>query len=311
MCEVQSDKATVEITSRYDGKIVKVNYQEGDIVKVGTALVDIETDEASNQTKLVNEPIPTKSAVTSNESDSFSHADTPYSGLTLTTPAVRKIAKENKIELSSVIGTGPKGRILKEDILSIIGNNRYVPSLHSPVKPVITSIYQPATTSTTTPAPTPAPTPIITQNPIQTQITQNKVIPIRGIQRLMVKTMNSANQIQHLTLCEELYFSEIVKLRQKLKKIAEKRDIKLSYLPILLKLLSQALIQFPMLNSTVNSEVTEVTYHSNHNFGVAIDTSKGLIVPVIKNIQNKSIFDIAIELNQLQVCTLILFIYFI
>jgi 2-oxoisovalerate dehydrogenase E2 component (dihydrolipoyl transacylase) len=90
-------------------------------------------------------------------------------------------------------------------------------------------------------------------------------------------------------------------LRHELKSHFSKRGVKISYMPLLIKATSMALKQYPMMNATVNSDVTEMIYHENHNIGIAMDTPKGLVVPVIKQVQNKSVFEIAYELNQLQV----------
>lgn len=77
--------------------------------------------------------------------------------------------------------------------------------------------------------------------------------------------------------------------------------LKLSYMPLLIKATSLALTKFPMLNATVNADVTEMIYHGQHNIGVAMDTPKGLIVPVIKGVQQKSVIEVASELSLLQV----------
>ncbi len=113
--------------------------------------------------------------------------------------------------------------------------------------------------------------------------------------------------MKHLTYCEEIQFNKFKVLRENLKGALQKQHgLKLSYMPLLIKATSLALVKFPMLNATVNSDVTEMIYHGQHNIGVAMDTPKGLIVPVIKGVQNKSIVDIAIELNQLQVLLLLI-----
>jgi 2-oxoisovalerate dehydrogenase E2 component (dihydrolipoyl transacylase) len=125
-------------------------------------------------------------------------------------------------------------------------------------------------------------------------------VPIRGVKRLMVKSMQAAQQVQHLTLMEEVNMDSLVRVRSELKVVAEKRGLKLSYLPFVIKAASLALTQFPMLNSTVNADVTEVVYHANHNIGVAMDTPNGLVVPVLRAVQNKSIFEISQELTALQ-----------
>lgn len=117
---------------------------------------------------------------------------------------------------------------------------------------------------------------------------------------MMVKSMTAALQVQHLTYCEEISFDKLKKLRNDLKVQAAARGVKLSYMPIMIKATSMALLQFPMLNATVNAEVTEMTYHANHNIGIAMDTPRGLVVPVLKQVQNKSILEIAADLGQLQ-----------
>ena len=273
ICEVQSDKATVEITSRFDGKIVKLHHDIGTVVKVGSALLDIASAStgavSTGETAKAKTNIPAVAAAT--EHNTLSHK-------VLTTPSVRKIAKENNLDLSLVPGTGPKGRILKEDVLRFIKGES---------KPAVAS---PPTTSS-------SPTQV---SAVSNSAQQDTVIPIRGVQRLMVKSMTAANAVQHLTLCEEVTFDKLRVLRQQLKPRLDKKGVKLSYMPIIIKATSLALSQFPQLKAMVNSDVTEITHHANHNIGVAMDTPRGLIVPVIKSVQDKSIAQIAAELNVLQ-----------
>lgn len=198
----------------------------------------------------------------------------------LTTPSVRKIAKENKLDLSQVRGTGPKGRILKEDVLRFLKGES---------APVAAKAASPAAPS----APVSA--------PVTVTAAADTVIPIRGVQRLMVKSMNAANAVQHLTLGEEVCFDKLRSLRAQLKPLLHKQHgVKLSYLPLVIKATSLALSQYPQLNASVNAEVTQIVQHASHNIGVAMDTPRGLLVPVIKNVQDKSIAQIAKELNELQ-----------
>lgn len=276
ICEVQSDKATVEITSRYDGVITKIFHDEGAIVKVGSALLDIDTPSVESSEPVVEKEAPTKDtpATSSTSSAAPTHGDISK---VLTTPAVRKIAKDNKIDLTLVKATGPKGRIIKEDVLNYIKNGNSNPSCPAAK----------TTSSTTSSAPS--------------NVDEVTVIPIRGVQRLMVKSMNAANAVKHLTLGDEVIFNNLIKLRNNLKSTLAKKNIKISYLPFIIKASSLALNEYPSINSTVNAECTEIYQHSSHNIGVAMDTPKGLIVPVIKNVQNKSIIEIAKELNELQV----------
>jgi 2-oxoisovalerate dehydrogenase E2 component (dihydrolipoyl transacylase) len=117
---------------------------------------------------------------------------------------------------------------------------------------------------------------------------------------MMVKSMSAAALVKHLTLGEDVLCDGLVRMRNALKSEAASRGIRLSYMPFIIKATSLALAQYPQLNATVSSDVTEMIYHYNHNIGIAMDTPKGLIVPVIKAVQEKSIFDIALELATLQ-----------
>ncbi len=294
ICEVQSDKATVEITSKYDGTVVAVHHEEGSIVNVGSALVDIATEEgiggasATPQAILSSEKIGAPVLNNPQAKISSPSIHTP-SGNVLTTPAVRKIAKENNINLNTVTGTGPRGRILKEDIINYMrhGGSAFSAGVVSSAASI------PSPQSAVNTEPIPASNVIVPTG-------QDQVVPIRGIKRLMVKSMQVAQQIQHLTLCEEVNMNKLVETRRELKRVAEKKDLKLSYMPFIIKAASMALDQYPMLNATVSADVTSMTYHANHNIGVAVDTPQGLVVPVIKSVQSKSIFEIAQEMSHLQ-----------
>lgn len=128
---------------------------------------------------------------------------------------------------------------------------------------------------------------------------QDREVEIRGLQRTMVKTMTQANTIPHFGYCDEVELDQLVILREELKPIAESRGVKLSYMPFILKATSLALKQYPILNSSVNADVTKLIYKASHNLGIAMDTPQGLLVPNIKNVQALSIFEIAGELNRL------------
>lgn len=310
ICEVQSDKATVEITSKYDGVVVAVHHEEGAIVQVGSALVDIavEGEDATPESdlKLNNEPdevekltIPHEPVAMANESAmpmATQSQNNNGGGPILTTPAVRKIAKENNVNLHLVAGSGTKGRILKEDVLAYINGGGAQSMTHANTA---------ATTAPTTAVDTQQqvnnkPPVMPTLNIVAAPLVEDKVMPIRGVQRLMVKSMQKANEVQHLTLGEEISMTKLVHSRKELKSVAKEQGLSLSYMPFLIKAASLALHQYPALNATVNEEVSEIRQHSSHNIGVAMDTPSGLVVPVIHNVQNKSLFDITADLMSLQ-----------
>lgn len=121
-----------------------------------------------------------------------------------------------------------------------------------------------------------------------------------AIQKMMVKSMNAALQIPHFGYADEVQMDALHQLRQELKPLAEQRGIKLSFMPFMIKAASLALKQYPSLNATVSEDETSVTYVAAHNISLAMDTPSGLIVPNVKDVQRKSILEIAEELNRLQ-----------
>jgi 2-oxoisovalerate dehydrogenase E2 component (dihydrolipoyl transacylase) len=105
--------------------------------------------------------------------------------------------------------------------------------------------------------------------------------------------------IPHFTVSEEIEMDVLIALRKQLKPEFEGKDVKLTFMPIFIKALSMALKQFPIINAQVNDECTEVTYFDDHNIGMAVDSKIGLLVPNVKQVQNKSLFQVAVEVNRI------------
>lgn len=120
------------------------------------------------------------------------------------------------------------------------------------------------------------------------------------MQKMMVKSMNAALQVPHFGYADEVEMDALYQLRLDLKPLAEQRGLKLSFMPFIIKAASLALKQYPNLNATVSSDEMSVTYVAAHNISVAMDTPVGLLVPNVKDVQHKSILEIAEELNRLQ-----------
>ncbi len=303
IAELQSDKANVEVTSRYTGKITKIHYAVGDLAKVHTPLVDILLDASESAAPAATAaaaPSPSSSSSSQSSSPSSSSSTSGHSGPVLTTPAVRRIAKEHNIDLSKVAPTGRDGRVLKEDVLAYLEGSPLahqappqfaLPTAASAVPPPPPSV----TTTTTTEAGGLAH--VVARKAV---VGADREVEIRGLQRAMVKTMTASNQIPHFGYSDEIVVDQMVALRDELRPIAEARGVKLSYMPFILKAISLALKSYPVLNSSVNADVSKIIYKASHNLGVAMDTPQGLIVPNIKDVQVLTIFEIAQELNRLQ-----------
>lgn len=263
VCSVQTDKATTDITSRFAGTVTKLHFSPGEIAKVGLPLLTLETDEEGDvQVQEVKQKAPER------------FEETVVSPLA--TPAVRRLAKEHDVDLSKVKATGPGGRILKYDVMVYM-------------KELGTSDVEDT-----------SPDDILSSKVEISSKGQDKVIKTSGLARIMVQSMTKAAMVPAMGLCDELDISELVHLKTLLKLEAVDKGIKLTMFPFILKAASIALLDFPILNGLVNEDASEVLAKGDHNIGLAMDTPRGLLVPNIKNIESRSILDIAIELNRLQ-----------
>uniref|UniRef100_A0A3B3R789 Dihydrolipoamide acetyltransferase component of pyruvate dehydrogenase complex n=1 Tax=Paramormyrops kingsleyae TaxID=1676925 RepID=A0A3B3R789_9TELE len=290
ICEVQSDKASVTITSRYDGVIRKLHYDVDSIALVGTPLVDIETEPTEGTSKDVV------------ETPAMSHEEHTHQEIkghkTQATPAVRRLAMENNIKLSEVVATGKDGRILKEDILNYLSKQTGAilpPTPYQEIQPPPPSAA-PSAAKQKDRAPPGVSRPV-SHRPVFTG--KDHTEPLKGFHKAMVKTMTAALKIPHFGYCDEVDMSKLVRLRSELKDLAEARGIKLTYMPFFMKAASLGLLQYPILNASLDDGCQNITYKAAHNIGLAMDTPQGLLVPNVKNVQMLSIFDIAVELNRL------------
>ncbi|WP_339720185.1 2-oxo acid dehydrogenase subunit E2 [uncultured Paraglaciecola sp.] len=267
--EVMTDKALVEIPAKYSGQVTKLYYAEGDIAKVHSPLFEMQINADDGQPqetavvqKQVDDNIPTATKLAAKQGD----IDTakPASGKALASPAVRRLARELEIDLSQVAGSGDKGRVLKDDL---------------------TSVSSPEILSTSA----------------RFETTGGKrVEPIRGIKAVMAKhMMHSVFTVPHFSVSEEIEMDNLMQARGQIKGSFEKEGIKLSFMPFFIKAMSLALEKFPIINSQVNADCSEVTYFDDHNIGIAVDSKVGLVVPNIKGVQRLSLLEIAKKSNEL------------
>ncbi|GMT17024.1 hypothetical protein PFISCL1PPCAC_8321, partial [Pristionchus fissidentatus] len=288
LCEVQSDKATVTISSRYDGVIKKLHYSVDDVARVGKALLDIEVEGEVEGVEEVKEekkesPAPAAAAAAASEGAAASEA-AAADGKVLATPAVRRVAIENNVDLSKVAATGKGGRVLKEDVLRHIGQ--------------ISGAASPSSTNVRS-SPAVGGAPAAAAARVFAPLSADVVVPIRGYTRAMVKSMSEALKIPHFGYNDEFIVNGLVDVRKELKGLAKERGVKLSYMPFFIKAASLGLLEFPSLNATVDKELENVTQRAAHNMCLAMDTPGGLVVPCIKHCEQRTIFEIAAELDRL------------
>ncbi|VVA96752.1 unnamed protein product [Arabis nemorensis] len=271
LCEVQSDKATIEITSRFKGKVAHISHSPGDIIKVGEILVRLAVEDAQDALLVTSE-------CSGNVDPGVSKQKTDSLVGALSTPAVRNLAKDLGIDINVIIGSGKDGRVLKEDVLRFGDQKRIVTDSVSSENPVLGGDAVSTITSDF----------------------EDKIVPLRGFNRAMVKTMTMATKVPHFHFVEEINCDALVELKQFFKENNTDSTIKHTFLPTLIKSLSMALSKYPSVNSCFNEESLEIILKGSHNIGVAMATEHGLVVPNIKNVQSLSLLEITKELSRLQ-----------
>lgn len=306
VCEVQSDKASVTITSRYDGVISKLYHEVDETALVGSPLVDIELDsgEAPDPTG-ASQVVDTPPEQAVSQSTQMTREEIKGDGKALCTPAVRRLAMENNVVLTDVAGSGKGGRIMKEDIVKFI-EERDSPAVAEILPPpppsiAVTAAKAKAATRAKSPSPPPRAAPPVAPRVAPTIVVgEDRTEALKGIKKAMAKSMAAALTIPHFGYCDEIDLTNLVGLRTQLKSLTSERGVKFSYMPVFIKAASLALAQYPGLNCHIDAKAENITYKAAHNIGIAMDTPDGLLVPNVKNCQSLSIFEIAAELNRLQ-----------
>jgi len=290
MVEVMTDKATVEIPSPVAGTIDTVFAKEGETIEVGKVLVVIR-EEGKAEVKKPEPPREAPVKTAPKEAAPVSREVTPIEtdkskavpfGV-LATPATRKLARDLDVDLGAVKGTGLHGRVTKEDVqMAAAGHEAAVPR---PSHTAVSSTSMVPHTVQTTPAPQ--------RGALQT-------IPLRGVRKKIAEAMqHSKRTAAHFTYVEEVDMSAVVALRASVLEEAKRRNVKLSYLPFIIKALIPCLQEFPYLNSSLDDEKEQIVLKGDYNIGIATDTPNGLIVPVIKNADQKNIWQLATEISVL------------
>ncbi|MGS0680673.1 dihydrolipoyllysine-residue acetyltransferase [Shewanella sp. 125m-7] len=277
IADVMTDKALVQIPAMKNGKIAKLHYRKGQLARVHAPLFAIEvvsdTESATDSEASETSTVAANATVTKNEF-------VPQ-GKALASPAVRRLARSLDIDISTVTGSGKNGRVYKEDV-----------ERHQ------TGAANASTTSHS-------------QSAVNTDLQvsaknenvnhhADRVEPIKGVRAVMAKMMmESVSSIPHFTYCEEFDLTDLVALRESMKKKYSSDEVKLTMMPFFMKSMSLALAQFPDMNSRVNADCTEQTYLASHNIGMAVDSKVGLLVPNVKDVQDKTILEIAAEITRL------------
>lgn len=290
---LESDKATMEIPASQSGVIQELRIKVGDKVKSGDVIATLKVADVTSQPEAVKEESKKSQTIkeslsaeknikASNEKPQVSQSS-PQSSLfkgpsreVHAGPAVRKMARMMRVDLAEVAGSGPKGRILKEDVESFVakvmdtkrqGGGQGFPA----VRTVDYAAFGPI-----------------------------EEIALNKIKRLTAKNMSAAwVHVPHVTQFDEADISELDEFRNKLKTEANEKGIKLTFMAFLLKATAKALQDWPRFNSSLGSDGGTLILKQYIHIGIAVDTPNGLVVPVVKDVDKKGVMQLAEELMEI------------
>ncbi|MBC3085822.1 MAG: 2-oxo acid dehydrogenase subunit E2 [Staphylococcus capitis] len=306
LAEVQNDKSVVEIPSPVSGTVEEVLVDEGTVAVVGDVIVKIDapdaeemqfkgshSDDSSSKQEEKQEEAPAEEESTSSSQTqqastaSNQEAEVDENKTVKAMPSVRKYARENGVNIKAVTGTGKNGRITKENVDAYL-NGGSTDSASNESAAASSTGNEETSTSASQSVPE-GDFPETTEK-------------IPAMRKAIAKAMvNSKHTAPHVTLMDEIDVQELWDHRKKFKEIAAEQGTKLTFLPYVVKALVSALKKYPALNTSFNEEAGEVVHKHYWNIGIAADTDKGLLVPVVKHADRKSIFEISDEINELAV----------
>ncbi|KRU16868.1 MULTISPECIES: dihydrolipoamide acetyltransferase family protein [Bacillus] len=308
LAEVQNDKAVVEIPSPVKGKVLELKVEEGTVATVGQTIITFdapgyenlqfkgseEEGEAKTEAQVQgtaeagNEP--EKKEVAQEEAAATGagaqeQVDADPNKRVIAMPSVRKYAREKGIEIYKVAGSGKNGRVLKEDIDSFVNGGS---AAQEAAPQAAESAKEEAAPKAAAAAPV-----------LEGEFPETRE-KMSGIRKAIAKAMvNSKHTAPHVTLMDEVDVTNLVAHRKQFKQVAADQGIKLTYLPYVVKALTSALKKYPVLNTSIDDKTDEVVQKHYYNIGIAADTEKGLLVPVVKNADRKAIFEVSNEINEL------------
>ena len=315
LAEVQNDKAVVEIPSPVEGTVEEILVEEGTVAVVGDVLIrfdapgyedlklkgddhaDAKADAGEEKTEAqvqatVEAGQDVAKAEVKVEGEIVSASDVAVAKRVSAMPSVRKFAREQSVDIRQVTGSGKNGRILKEDIEKFLAGGGQEEA--------------PVATETTTE------THVEAAAETKAEAKPQVVVPegdfpetrekISGIRKAIAKAMvHSKQTMPHVTLMDEVDVTALVAHRKKYKDLAAERGAKLTFLPYVVKALVAMLREFPEFNRSYDDASEEIIQKHYYNIGIAADTERGLLVPVIKHADRKSLFSVSKEINDLAV----------
>lgn len=281
--EIMTDKAAMEIPCPAAGVVTALHGTEGQIVPVGKALLTLKAEgaAASGTAAPAGQVAP---AAPATEATPGAKAEAPApvapqaaspapaaGAKALASPATRKLAREKGLELATLAGSGPGGRVTHDDVLKASSAPAAAPAPAAPARP--------------------AHAPLVVSGEVER-------IPLRGLRRKIAEKMvQSAYTAPHVTTFDELDMTALIALRARLKPKAEAQGAKLSFMPFFMKAVTAAIKEFPLFNASLDEATQEIVVKHDIHLGFAAATDNGLMVPVVKHADRKGLVQLATEMH--------------
>lgn len=297
VAEIMTDKATVEVPTPIGGTVQEFKFKKGDIIKVESVLLTLSGASAGAMAQSPNghspaataptaRPTPTQVAATPAMSASTGGIYPPVAdSRVLATPATRRLAREMGVDINGLSGTGLASRVTRDDVLTAKGGTSRISA----------GVGGTGAVSAGTPTMS-FPKPAFNSTNAQAE----ERVDLIGIRKKIAQNLQMSKAIiPHFTLMDEADVTQLVIMRESLKDFAEKNGTKITYLPIVMKALIATIKEFPQFNASIDDAASQIVYKKYFNIGFAADTPNGLVVPVIKNADQKTILEISKEIIEL------------
>ncbi|WP_054940870.1 2-oxo acid dehydrogenase subunit E2 [Paenibacillus ihuae] len=296
--EVQNDKAVVEVPCPVNGTVLEVRVKDGQVCRVGEVVAIIAAEGEVPQQEGGHAEAPAAQEAAPAPAAAQAAAPAPNRDI-LATPSVRKFARDQSVDISKVNGSGKNGKITHEDVEAFLKGGSAAPAAApAAAAPAASAAAATAPAAAAAPA-AKAAAPAAASGNVSLE---EERVPFKGIRKAIANAMvKSAYTAPHVTIMDEVDVTELVAFRARMKPVAEKKGVKVTYLPFIVKALVAASRQFPALNAMIDESTNEIVYKKYYNIGIATDTDNGLIVPVIKDADRKSIWMIASAITDLAV----------
>ena len=320
LVEIQNDKSVEELPSPVSGEIKKIHVPAGQIAQLGQVIVDIDSPDHNGSSEEEGEAIANSfddaaAPAEKNPTETVSVVETASNqGLSdeeaanrrvLAMPSVRKLARDKGIDITRVPGSGKNGRITAEDIQNFNPSASSAPEVPTTQQTSgaeamnqTTEIDPSVQANGETSAPTQGQA--VAKSFVSSQADREERVALSGTRAAIAKAMvNSKHTAPHVTLYDEVEVSKLWDHRKKYKEIAAENNVKLTFLPYVVKALIAAAKKYPIINATIDDLSSEIVYKNYYNVGIATDTDRGLYVPNIKDANTKNMFQIANEIVEL------------